>query len=323
VGLSTHLPFEPYGQNKDPFYPENDPSYATKVPPLQTYVSVDSGYFHVMRIPLLAGRGFGPLETQRVDEAVISRATAWQMFHDSTGASAVGTRFRELPGPTSWRTVVGVVGDVRDTALAAPPPSLVYVPEVPTRDTSWRGEDHLQRTVALVVRTRGEPSAITSAVERVVREMDPTLPTFDVRPMAEVVRASTARLAFVALILGAAAAITLLLGVVGLYGVMAYLVTLRRREFGVRVALGAPPRSVAAMIARQGVALAAAGVGAGLVLFAIVGRLLRAFLYGVSPADPLTLVGASATLVLIAAAASWIPARRAAAVDPSDALRAE
>jgi predicted permease len=323
VGLTTHLPLESHGQNKDPFYPENDPSYASKVPPLQTYVSIDSGYFHAMRIPLLAGRGFGPLETQRVDEAIISRATAVQMFRDSTGRSVIGKRYRELPGPTSWRTIVGVVGDVRDTALTAPPPSLVYVPEVPNRDASWRGEDHLERTAALVVRARGEPAAITPAVERVVRELDPTLPTFDVRPMADVVRASTARLAFVALVLGAAAAVTLLLGVVGLYGVMAYLVTLRRRELGVRAALGAPPRAVAAMITRQGVALAATGVGAGLVLFAVVGRLLRAFLYDVSPADPLTLAGAAATLVLVAAAASWLPARRAAAVDPTDALRGE
>jgi putative ABC transport system permease protein len=323
VGLSTHLPFESYGGGKDPLYPENDPSFGATVPPLQTYVSIDGGYFHAMRIPLLAGRGFGPRETQRVDEAVISRATAVQMFHDPSGARALGKRFRELPDLPSWRTVVGVVGDVRDTALAAPPPGLVYVPEVENRDPSWRGEDHLGRTASLVVRTRGEPAAIVPAVERVVREMDPTLPTFDVRPMVGVVRSSTARLALLTGILGAAAAVTLLLSVVGLYGVMAYLVTLRGREFGVRVALGAPPWSVAAMITRQGVTLATASVGVGLILFVAGGRLLRAFLYGVSPADPLTLAAASAMLVLIAAAASWIPARRAAAVDPSDALRAE
>ena len=156
-----------------------------------------------------------------------------------------------------------------------------------------------------------------------IRELDPTLPVFDVRPMRSVLEASTAQLSFVILVLGAAAAVTLLLGAIGLYGVMAYVVTLRTKELGVRIALGAQPSAVAGMMTRQGLALTALGVAAGLGFFALVARFLRSLLYGVTPNDPVTLAGASALLVLIALLASWIPARRAARVDPAEALRAE
>jgi ABC-type antimicrobial peptide transport system permease subunit len=181
----------------------------------------------------------------------------------------------------------------------------------------------MSRTMALVVRTSVDPASITTAVQRAVRELDPSLPTFDVKPMTAVVSSSMAQLSFIILILGAAAAVTLVLGAIGLYGVMAYVVTLRTKELGVRIALGAQPSAVAAMMTKQGLALTAFGIGGGLLLFALVARFLRSFLFGVAPSDPLTLAAASLTLVAIATLASWIPARRAARVDPADALRAE
>jgi ABC-type antimicrobial peptide transport system permease subunit len=141
--------------------------------------------------------------------------------------------------------------------------------------------------------------------------------------MAEVMRSSMAQLSFIILILGAAAVVTLILGAIGLYGVMAYVVTLRTKELGVRIALGAQPAAVAAMMTKQGLVLTAFGVAGGLLLFTLVARFLRSFLFGVAPGDPVTLVGASVMLVAIAALASWIPARRASRVDPADALRAE
>jgi len=177
--------------------------------------------------------------------------------------------------------------------------------------------------MALALKTVGDPAAITSAVQRAVRELDPALPLFDVKPMTAVFNASMAQLSFVILILAAAAIVTLILGAIGLYGVMAYVVTLRTKELGVRIALGAQPSAVAAMMTKQGLTLTAFGVGGGLVLFALVARFLRSFLYGVAPSDPVTLVGASLMLVAIATFASWIPARRASRVDPADALRAE
>lgn len=319
VGISSRLPLETHGMNSSPFYPEDDPSFATRIPPLQLYTTTDGSYFRTMGIPLIAGRTFDRLEQQNAREAIISRRTAMQFWKDSTGQRALGKRFRDLPsGP--WHTIIGVVGDARDTALAALPSQTVYFPESVAPDTLF---SQTRWSMALVVKTAGDPAAITTAVQRVVRDLDPTLPTYDVRPMAAVVRASMARLSFIMIILGAAAVVTLLLGAIGLYGVMAYLVTLRTKELGVRIALGAQPAAVASMMTRQGLLLTAIGIGGGLAMFALVARFLRSFLFGVAPGDPIALAGASLMLVTIAMLASWIPARRASRVDPADALRAE
>ncbi|HEX7122555.1 MAG TPA: ABC transporter permease [Gemmatimonadaceae bacterium] len=319
VGLTSRLPLAPHGINQSPFYSEDDTEAATRIPPLQLYTTVDAGYFQTMGIPLLAGRGFERYGVQRDGEAIISQRTAEQFWNDPTGRTVIGKRFRMLPtGP--WYTIVGVVGGVRDTSLAAPPPQAVYFPEVAGPDTNFA---QTRRTMALVVKTTGDPMAITGAVHATLRELDPTLPTFEVRSMEAVMRASVARLSFTIMLLGAAAVVTLVLGAVGLYGVMAYVVTLRTRELGVRIALGAAPSAVAAMMTRQGLLLAGVGLGTGLVLFAIVARFLQAFLYGITPADPVTLIGATLALLATAAMASWVPARRAARVDPAESLRAD
>lgn len=319
AGLTSRLPLVSHGQNSNPFYAENDATSATRIPPLQIFTTVDGNYFQVMGIPLLAGRTFDRLEAQRDGEAIISQRTAEQFWKDPTGQAALGKRFRGLPsGP--WYTVIGVVGNTRDTALAAPVSQTVYFPEIAGGDTV---NDQLARTMALVVKTQGDPGDITGQVQQVVHALDPTLPTFDARPMETVLRSSTAQLSFTISILGAAAVVTLLLGAIGLYGVLTYLVTLRTRELGVRIALGAEPRTVAWMITGQGLVLTAAGIGGGLVLFALLARFLKSFLFGVDAGDPLTLGAAALALVGISALASWIPARRAARVDPAGALRAE
>jgi hypothetical protein len=307
------------GSDNDPFYVEGDASTATKIPVLETYASVDSGYFKAMNIPLVAGRTFDRLERQSGMEAIISLATSIRFFHDSTGRSAVGKRFRELPSG-DWNTIIGVVGDVRDTSLMSEADRSVYRAEAATNDTI-NGPVH--RTMALVARTTGDPIALTREMQRVVHELDPSLPTFHTQTMRQVTEASIARLSFTMTVLGVAAAVTLVLGVVGLYGVIAYIVTLRTRELGVRIALGAQPRSVAVMVTRQGLTLSAIGVVVGLALVVAVGRFLKSLLYGVAPTDPLTLGVATATLLAFALIASWLPARRAARVDPMEALRAD
>jgi predicted permease len=318
VGLSSRLPFETNGWSQDPVYPEDDlASYANRIPPLNFYTTADGGYFRAMGIPLIAGKVFDRMELQRPNEAIISRATAMQFWKDSTGQRALGKRFREIPGQP-WLTVVGVVGDTRDTSLASPPSLVVYRPQ------SAGGDGHqTQWTMALVVRTPTEPATITSAVQRVVRELDSTLPLFDVRTMTEVTAASMAQLSFTIIVLGAAALVTLILGAVGLYGVMAYVVSLRTRELAVRIALGATPSAVVRMLTKQGVAVTGFGIAGGLVLFMIVARGLKSLLFGVASTDPLTLVSASLLLVGIAALASWLPARRTSRVDPADVLRSE
>jgi predicted permease len=319
VGISSHLPLQGNGTDHDPFYAEGDASSATKIPPLETYSTVDSGYFRAMQIPLIAGHMFDRLERQNGREAIISLATARYFFHDSTGRAAIGKRFRELPSG-EWNTVIGVVGDVRDTSLMAVPDRAVYFAEAATSDTL---NGPVRRTMALVARTGGDPIAVTREMQRVVRELDPTLPTFQMRTMRQVTEGSIVRLSFTMMLLGVAAAVTLVLGVVGLYGVIAYIVTLRTRELGVRIALGAQPRSVAAMVTRQGLALSASGIVVGLVLVMLVGRFLRSLLYEVTPTDPATLTLSAATLLAFALGATWLPARRAARVDPMEALRAD
>jgi ABC-type antimicrobial peptide transport system permease subunit len=196
----------------------------------------------------------------------------------------------------------------------------VYTAPVASQDSV---EGQSMRTAALVARTSGDVAATTREMRRVIHELDPTLPTFDVRPMSDVVDASMAHLTFVLVALGIAAGVTLLLGIVGLYGVIAYIVSLRAREIGLRIALGATPREVAASIARRGLLVSAAGAVAGAGVVVIVARFLRAFLFEVTPLDPATLAGASLVLAGCALAASWFPARRAANVDPALALRSE
>jgi predicted permease len=320
-GMTSRLPLMQIGMNQNPFYPEDDASYANRIPPLQLYATVDGDYFKSMGIPLIAGRSFERMESQRWGDAVISRMTAIQFWGDSTGQRAIGKRFRSLPqGPLY--TVVGVVGDTRDSALAKAPAQATYFPQAIGGDTVFT---QVRRTMAMVVRTIPGADAVATiaAVQRAVRELDSTLPTFQSRPMSAVWAASMGQLRFTMLILGAAAVVTLLLGAIGLYGVMAYAVTLRTRELGVRIALGAQPAAVAAMMAKQGLVLTAVGIALGLGTFALVARFLTAFLFGVAPADPLTLVGASLLMVATAALASWVPARRASRVDPADTLRAE
>jgi len=315
AGLTTQLPLGA-GETREQSYRVEGEGRTLSLP---TRV-VDDGYFTTMRIPVLTGRGFQRLGLQRHGDVMISQRAAATIWNDPTGKAAVGRRLALAPsGPTY--TVVGVVGDVRDHDLATAPSATVYMPQVVPIDPTV--EPGARRTMALVIRTAGPPAAVVAAVRRVVRDLDPTVPIFNVEAMSDVVRASTARLSLALTLMTAAAAITLLLGTIGLYGVMAYMVALRTREFGVRVALGASPKQLAQAVALRGLALIASGVAAGLVLFAIASPFLRAFLYGVTPSDPITLASVTLALVGTAALASWFPARRAAHVDPAEALRAE
>ena len=319
VGVTSRLPLEPHGIEENPLYPEDDPTYATRLPPLQLETAINADYFRAMRIPILAGRTFDTIEAQREGDAVVSRATAEMFWKDPTGRAALGKRFRPVPGGRLY-TVIGVAGDTRETSLAAPPTQVVYFPQTLEKGG---GLLRMKRTMALVVRTSGGAAPIGPLVQEAVRELDATLPLFDVRPMTAVFRAATAQLSFIVLLLGSAAAVTLVLAAVGLYGVLAYVVTLRRRELGIRIALGATPRVVAAAMARYGIGLAGVGIALGLAMFAFVARFLRTALFGVAATDPVTLGGSAAILLAIALLASWVPARRAAAVDPADALRSD
>ncbi|MGQ0798563.1 MAG: ABC transporter permease [Pseudomarimonas sp.] len=281
---------------------------------------IDDGYFAAMSIPLLAGQGFRSLDQERGTDIIISRQAAATLFGDRMGTASVGKKlFLDVSGLVY--TVIGVVGDVRDQDLATAPTAMIYrplaLPVDPTVEPAPRGN------MALVVRSSGPPGALVSAIRQSLRQLDPTVAIYNVETMDNVVRASTARLSLVLTLMTASAAITLVLGMIGLYGVMAYMVALRTREFGVRVAMGADPKRITRLVASRGFTLTASGVAVGFVLYALAAPFLRAFLYGVTVADPATLLGATLVLMGTAALASWFPARRAARVDPAQALRTE
>ena len=318
VGITSRLPLAGEGMNQNPFYVEGDATYASKIPPLELFTTTDGGYFRAMGIPLVAGRTFDPIARQHPDEAIISLETAKTFFHDSTGRAALNRRFQALPNG-SWHTVIGVVGSMRDTSLAGSLVRAVYFPETVTGDPFGQ----FQRTLAIVARTGGDVATTTRAIQRIIHDMDPTLPTFGVRSMRATVESSMALLSFTMIVLGVAAAVTLVLGMVGLYGVIAYVVALRTRELGVRIALGAQPLAVARMVTMQGLALCGAGILIGLALVVAGGRFLRTLLFEVAPTDPLTLGATILLLGTFALFASWIPARRAARVNPAEALRTD
>ncbi len=232
--------------------------------------------------------------------------------------SPIGKRVRIYSnGP--WYTVVGMVGNVRDRALDQPEDPVLYCPLLPARE-----DPRFQpRDVAFVARSSGDPIALPGAIREALRSIDPSLPLYRMRTLNDIVRHASARRWFTFLLVAGASAVALLLGAIGLYAVLSYGVTLRLREIGIRLAVGAPPDQVRRMILGQGLSVAAMGIGAGLAGAMLLTRFLSAVLFEVSPTDPGVFLLASAVLVMAAGTASWLPARRATKVDPARVLRQE
>ncbi|HEX6536225.1 MAG TPA: ABC transporter permease [Gemmatimonadaceae bacterium] len=316
VGIASKLPLDAEGKQDTAVWVEDHPLRPHEMPGIHPVAYVSAGFFRAMGIPLVAGRTFDRVDPARAPlDVVVSRALAERYWK---GESAIGKRIRLNPR-SPWSTVIGVAGDVRGAALEQPPEQMVYCPLVAAQGAGrWTPRD-----VAIVVRARGAVSSIEGPVRATVRELDPAIPVYRSRPLDALVSRASARTSFTLLLLGIASAMSLALGAVGIYGVISYTVSLRTREIGVRLALGARPADVRRMVSRQALALAAAGVVAGLAGAAVLTRLLAALLYEVSPTDPVTLGGAALLLLLVAVAASWLPARRASAVDPGIALRGE
>jgi putative ABC transport system permease protein len=275
--------------------------------------TVDPSYFRTMGIPLLAGRTLeSPYRGRRSLDVVVSKAFAERYWH---GGSALGKNIRpSLTGP--WFTIVGEVGNVHYEALNKPAEDAIYMPLLATDSTAW----NTPAFVTLLVRTEGRQD-LALPIRNIVHALDPALPTYDQRALSSVISAASSRAQVTMLLLVIASTLALILGAVGLYGVLAYGVSLRQREIGVRIVLGARPSEVSWMVSRQALGLALAGIviGTGFALAAT--RLLSGLLYEVSPTDPLTLGTTCLGLLAMAGMASWVPARRAAAVDPAEALR--
>jgi hypothetical protein len=251
-----------------------------------------------------------------VDEAIVSHAFAERYW---PGTSPLGMRVRPRGG--RWYTVVGEVGDVRYDGLEEPPSETVYFPILVAGP---QGSDaSLPPALSLVVRTDAGEGETLGAIRRIVAALDPTIPTYDEGPLRQVVHDASARARALALLLATASVVTLLLGAVGLYGVMAYGVSVRRRELGIRMALGARPADISRMVSLHGLRLAGAGIVIGTACALAASQLLRGLLHGVSPTDPVTLSATPAALLAVAFIASWIPASRAAAVQPAEALQSQ
>lgn len=267
-------------------------------------------YFRAMGIPVRQGRSFTEQDTTNaplvvvVDEQVAR--LAWP------GENALGKRMRSSPN-SPWAEVVGVVGHIRHESLESDQRLQIY----------WNYRQRARDRVTLVVRTSGDARLLVSPVLGAIKSVDPDQPAYAVRTMTEVLDQSLAMRWFNAVVVSLFAGSSLLLAMVGIYGVIAWTVRQRTREIGVRMALGAQRSAVLALVLRRGLKLAGAGIVLGLIGAMVVTRLLRSLLFGVGPADPFTFVAVPMLLVFVALLACWLPARRAANVDPMEALKCE
>jgi putative ABC transport system permease protein len=271
-------------------------------------------YFRTMGIPLLRGRDVEDGDIAgRASVAVVSESFVRQFWPNEDPID----RTFESRGGT--RTVVGIVGDVKVRGLERANEPQLYVPAGQVPDTAFINDDPKD----LVIRYTGATGTLLPAVRRIVAAADPEQPISDVRTMEDVVAGETATRRAQLRVLGALAAIALLLSGVGIYGLLAYTVSQRSREIGVRLALGAEPAGVARMIVSQGMKLALVGIVPGVLTAYAAARGMRALLFGVDPADPATILGAVALVVVMTLAGSLVPALRAVRLNPMLVLRAE
>jgi len=270
--------------------------------------TVDLDYFHVMALPLRAGRVFQDTDRDgAVPVAMVNQVLAERYW---PGGSALGHRFHFVGDPV-WLQVVGVVNNANYNTLGESPQPCVYLPV----------RQHFSSGMYLYVRTHGDPAAIVPVVQREIHAMDANLQMADVRTGPELIQSTLWGPIIGVSLLGLFGSLALLLASIGLYGVMAYSVSQRRREIGLRTALGAAPSSVVGLIVREGMTLVACGVAIGLALGLAAGRLLARMLYGISPEDPISLAAAAAVLLTVAGIACYLPARAATRIDPMIALR--
>ncbi|HEY4575019.1 MAG TPA: ABC transporter permease [Thermoanaerobaculia bacterium] len=271
---------------------------------------VDEEYFHTLRIPLLAGRTFTAqeaVEDRKV--AVINETLARKYF---PGVNPVGKRILvNMTAEPTYTEIIGVVGDARYASLDGELHPMVY----------WTAPHLTYSAMTFVLRTAGDPADLAPAARREILAIDKDQPVSDVRTMESWLSESLARTRFGTLLLGAFAGLALTLAAAGLYGVMSYSVVQRQNEIGVRMALGARAKDVLRLVIRQGLALALAGVALGLLGALALTRLLSSLLYGVSATDPLTFAALALLLTAVSWIACYIPARRAARVDPLIAMR--
>ena len=297
---------------------EDIPTPAGELPPMFWYKYASPGYFETMGISVVVGRAFRPSDHETdLGNIIVSKALADRIW---PGQDVLGRRIRPEDDTTdvAWEKIVGVVENTRDRGLREDPGTLIYHAMVgPNADEGWSVS-----SMTYVLRAEN-PTGLIGGVREVVKEMDPSLPLVGIQTMEVVVADSIIRLTFTALALCIAALMALMLAAVGLYGVLSYVVSQRTQEIGVRMALGAQTGQVLSMVVVSGAKLAVMGLALGVVGAGALTRLLQGLLYGTEPLDPLTFAGTSGVLLGVGLLASYLPARRAACVDPAESMKTE
>lgn len=276
------------------------------------YRGINPGYFNATGIPILRGRGFTSADTETSAPVAIANQAFAREYYG--GTDVMGKRVRWASGGGEWITIVGVVPDIRGMSLDSGEVPALYIPYAQERNW-WR------MWMDVLVRTAGDPAAFAPILRQAAARVDRTIPIARIRPMRDVVAASTADRRFNLFLIGAFAALAMVLAAAGTYGVMAYLVTQRSRELGIRIAMGARPADIMQLVVGHALRLAIAGTALGLVAWWAAARVLQGMLFGVTASDPRTLAGAIATLLAMTLIACSGPARRASHVDPLVVLR--
>jgi predicted permease len=319
VAFSSAAPLEGFNSN-DLLYAEDKNYGVGQIPPIRRYRFVGPGFFKTTGTAMIAGRDFtwtDIYEKRHVE--VVSANLAVEMWGDPS--SALGKRIREGM-KDSWREVVGVVGDVYDNGMQQKPPTFAYWPVM--MDKFWGDEVHINRGGVFVIRTaRAGTQGFLTEARQAIWSVNANLPVFLVRTLQDVYDQSMARTSFTLVMLAIAGGMALVLGIVGIYGVIAYAVSQRTREIGIRMALGAEPAGLQRMFVRHGLLLAGVGAAIGLGAAAGLTRMMSSLLFGITSLDPTTYSAVSALLITTAAVASYFPARRATTVDPVESLRSE
>ena len=324
VGLSSSITMDGMA-GFDPIFVEQFPLSEGQLPPVRTFKWIGEGYFETMGNPVLAGRPIARADLhERAPVVVITENLALE-YWDSP-AEALGKRIGTGIEEGDWRTIVGVVGNVRDNGMSQDAATVVYWPMITRNPWEELVGDSVfaSREMAYAIRSdRTGTAGFLDEIRRAIWSVNSNLPLAGVRTLEDILDRSTARTSFTLVMLGVATAVALLLGAVGVYGVISYVVSQRTREIGVRIALGAQTGAVMNMVLRHGLLLAGTGVAAGLLAAFGLTRLMSSVLYGVDPVDAITYVTVAVGTTVVVLFASYLPARRAAGVDPLEALRAE
>ena len=311
VGTTYSLPMSTVAFAWEPIIVEGYVSKTSQDFVISNTRIVNPDYFRTMEIPLLKGRYFNDRDRKGEPEAVIVNEAMAERFW--LNEDPIGKRLQQKGKSDSWRTVVGIITDTKQYSAEKEPPITVYYPF----------EQYIARNMYLLVRTTSDPSPMTAAITKEIQVLDAELPVFDVRTMERRLYDSLARQRFSMLLLGVFAAFSMTLAAVGIYGVMTYWVNQRTHEIGIRIALGAQPFNILRLVIRQSLILVSVGLVIGLAGAFALTRVMSSLLFGISATDRLTFVTVSLLLGSIALFASYIPARRAAKVDPMVALRHE